>query len=464
MTRLDGILGRILLAAVVLLIPACGGSSPPDVVPSPFAALSFPVAGAVGGWGWYAGSTINDQSGIYGTQGMPAATNSPGARMAPAFGRDRYGGFWLFGGRSYDESGLFGEMNDTWHWNGSAWTWVTGSKTRNPLGVFGTKGVASASNIPGGRDLPAYATDPQGRLWVFGGIGYGATLNGELSDLWMLDEGVWTWIAGPSEPGEALVLGTKGVAAAANTPGGREQALAWIDAAGNFWLFGGYGSGGHRSDLWKFDGTTWTWVAGPAAAEQSGVYGTQGVAAAANAPGGRSVPRGYRDASGNLWLFGGYGRDSAGTLGVLNDLWKFDGTNWTWVKGSSVGAQPGVYGTKGVPAAANTPGARFIHTSAQDSAGNFWVMGGDAATTGYMNDVWKFDGTNWTWVSGSSSGSQTGLYGTKGTPSPANQPGSRGHAAAWFDKDDQLWIFGGEGLDSAGAVLQLLNDLWRYTP
>jgi len=29
------------------------------------------------------------------------------------------------------------------------------------------------------------------------------------------------------------------------------------------------------------------------------------------------------DASGNLWVFGGYGRDAAGTVNLLNDLWPF---------------------------------------------------------------------------------------------------------------------------------------------
>src|SRR5260370_31459256 len=41
-------------------------------------------------------------------------------------------------------------------------------------------------------------------------------------------------------------------------------------------------------------------------------------------------------------------RSGAGTQGDLNDLWKFDGTNWTWVSGSDLINQPGVFGTKGV--------------------------------------------------------------------------------------------------------------------
>jgi hypothetical protein len=31
----------------------------------------------------------------------------------------------------------------------------------------------------------------------------------------------------------------------------------------------------------------------------------------------------WTDSSGNPWLFGGYGYDSHGNLGYLNDLWKY---------------------------------------------------------------------------------------------------------------------------------------------
>ena len=30
------------------------------------------------------------------------------------------------------------------------------------------------------------------------------------------------------------------------------------------------------------------------------------------------------DAAGNLWLFGGQGLCSSGTVGYLNDLWKYE--------------------------------------------------------------------------------------------------------------------------------------------
>ena len=73
----------------------------------------------------------------------------------------------------------------------------------------------------------------------------------------------------------------------------------------------------------------WTWVSGSDTGDQSGTYGTLGVADGANVPGARYGSVSWTDASGNLWLFGGRGYDSSGAVGRLNDLWNFDGTNWT---------------------------------------------------------------------------------------------------------------------------------------
>jgi N-acetylneuraminic acid mutarotase len=136
---------------------------------------------------------------------------------------------------------------------------------------------------------------------------------------------------------------------------------------------------------------------------QSGVYGTLGTAASANVPGSRFSAVTWVDASGNLWLFSGYGYDSNGAFGYLNDLWKFDpklGTNgeWTWMGGSSTvgnnGGQSGVYGTLGTPAAANIPGGREFAVSWTDASGNLWLFGGfgfdSTGTYAWDNDLWKY--------------------------------------------------------------------------
>jgi len=50
------------------------------------------------------------------------------------------------------------------------------------------------------------------------------------------------------------VYGTRGTAAANNTPGARRQPIAWTDASGNFWLFGGNSAGNVAmlNDLWEY--------------------------------------------------------------------------------------------------------------------------------------------------------------------------------------------------------------------
>jgi hypothetical protein len=209
---------------------------------------------------------------------------------------------------------------------------------------------------------------------------------------------------------------------------------------------------------------SWTWVSGSDGTNQYGVYGTKGTPDPANNPGGRYGSVSWTDASGNLWLFGGYGYAASGSVDHLNDLWRWDGTNWTWISGSDGTNQNGIYGKKGTPDPANVPGARNIAVSWTDSSFNFWLFGGygyDASGgQGYPNDLWRWDGSEWTWMSGSDVINQYGVYGTKGTPDQANVPGSRCVAVSWKDSSGSLWLFGGSGFAASGSGY--LNDLWRF--
>jgi N-acetylneuraminic acid mutarotase len=294
--------------------------------------------------------------------------------------------------------------------------------------------------------------------------------SGFLNDLWKFDGTNWTWVSGSSVINQNGVYGVKGTPAPANVPGARSGSVSWIDGKGNLWLFGGTGydvagNSGFLNDLWKFDGTNWTWVSGSNVINQNGVYGVRGTPAAANVPGARAAGVSWIDGYGNLWLFGGGGYDAGGNLGLLNDLWKFDGTDWTWVSGSNIVDQAGVYGVKGTPAPANVPGARGSSVSWIDGYGNLWLFGGNGydagGNSGYLNDLWKFDGTNWTWVSGSNAIDQNGVYGVRGTPASGNVPGARAGSVSWIDGKGNLWLFGGYGYD-AGGNLGPLNDLWEF--
>jgi N-acetylneuraminic acid mutarotase len=487
----------LLIAAGLLVLAGCqnpaGGNDPSDSSGNPSDSSDDPSdsddPAAFGQWTWVSGSSTGSQDGIYGAQGVADSDNVPGARSFAVSWTDDSGNLWLFGGWGYDENGATGELNDLWRFDGTDWTWISGSSTVGQAGTYGSKGVAAAANTPGARSRAVSWTDNSGNLWLFGGFGYdfpGA--EGSFNDLWRFDVTTleWAWISGSSVRNEAGEYGTQGVAAEDNVPSARDGAVSWTDDSGNLWLFGGsfFDVSGLSTvplnDLWRFNINTseWTWVSGSKLEAFTygtpGIYGAKGVASASNVPGSRDGAASWTDASGNLWLFGGWGYADGGTIGELNDLWRFDvtTTEWTWVSGSSTAQQRGTYGTQGVADAGNEPGAREQPVSWTDDNGNLLLFGGGYddgnAVEGYalLNDLWRFNVTTseWTWVSGSSTIEQRGTYGTQGVADAANFPGARGEAVAWSDDTGNVWLFGGYGYHSGGVWPVELNDLWRFEP
>lgn len=355
------------------------------------------------------------------------------------------------------------------------------------------------------------SSQPQGcTLWDYKGV-----VTGNITDI-VIDcaHNDWTWIDGTKTAGVAVPpspqYGTfPGTAPTTipnpftNTPGARYGAAGWTDNAGNLWLFGGDGwelSGGSppdtldapMNDLWvcvmSFDICQWQLVGGydPTKAGSTTVgaeiiadaqhEGQGGVWSSPGTPWSRLGAATWTDNAGNLWMFGG-----SAIPGFLNDLWEFDistftpldptsyTTNtgqWNWFGGASGFDQAGTY-TGGTP----VPGARVNAVSWKDSSGNFWLFGGygyDGATPtptlGFLNDLWEYNTTTHTWVfvSGSKVANQNGVYGTQGTAASTNAPGGRQEAVGWTDANGNLWLFGGEGEDSAGTTNGILNDLWVY--
>ena len=290
-------------------------------------------------WTWVSGNYSRNNNGTYGTKGVTNVANVPGGRYGCATWTDAVGNFWLFGGLGYDNvTGATGFLNDLWRFNisDSTWTWMSGNYSCNNRGTYGTKGVANATNIPGGKYESVYWTDSPGNFWLFGGNGYDniSGSSGKFNDLWRfnISDSTWTWMSGNYSCNNNGTYGMKGVANATNMPGGRIASATWMDLAGNFWLFGGNGydnvtgANGYLNDLWRFNisDSTWTWMSGNYFCNNNGTYGTKGVADAANIPGGRSRCATWTDAAGNFWLFGGYGYEKiSGTSGYLNDLWKY---------------------------------------------------------------------------------------------------------------------------------------------
>jgi len=436
--------------SVLLTVVSCGGGS----------GDSTPLM-----WTWMSGSDTPDQVAVY----SPSVFAIPGGRYGSVSWMDNAGNLWLFGG--YVRHGSLGynyHFNDLWRFDGTYWTWMSGSDGAFASASYGTMGIPHASNVPGPRVNAISWTDSSGNFWLFGGSGVGG---GDFNDLWKFDGTYWTWMSGSNTVQQLGVYGTLGVPDASNMPGGRSYSVSWIDSADNLWLFGGLGPDGtglsiRLNDLWKFDGTDWTWMSGSNAFDQICFYGTKGSPGASNAPGGRVGSVSWIDSADNLWLFGGSGH--AGTTAnrnSLNDLWKFDGTDWTWISGGDTVTNPGIYGTLGVPNASNVPGARTGSVSWIDSADNLWLFGGSgrdgSGLSGRLNDLWRFDGTNWTWMSGSDTVASPGVYGTMGSPAASNVPGARTYSVSWIDSAGNFWLFGGVGYD---GTLTEFNDLWKYVP
>lgn len=346
------------------------------------------------------------------------SATAPVQRWGAVTWTDTSGNLWMFGGQQGTlGAGGTGFMNDLWKFDPSAktWTQVLSSNPNcnigvNNNGVYGTLNTASANNCPGSRWGATGHVDSAGNLWLFGGFGYDGTSSapGLLNDLWeYTTSGQWVWASGSNTINQNGVYGTQGTPSASIVPGGRQAATSWIDSSGNFWLFGGYnlsatGQPNAFNDLWKYSSGQWTWVSGSSAVNQTGVYGSEGVAAAGNVPGSRWGSASWIDATGRLWLFGGQGFDSTAN-GTLGDLWQFSNDQWTWVKGPNSVSQPGTYG----PAPS------------------------------------QFD-----------------------YPHVVNYPGTRAFPGYWVDQNGYLWLFGGEGYDSttSSGGIGLLNDLWRYLP
>lgn len=426
----------------------------------------------LGEWEWVSGDTITDLAPVYGTQLVWAATNMPGNRDSHTGLVDALGRFWLFGGESW--SAPIGYTNDLWQYNPTTnlWRWVSGSNTSNAVGVYGTEGVVAATNVPGARYGQVGIMDHSNNIWIFGGDGNGtSTTVGFLNDLWKWNSASneWTWMSGSNSVNASGVYGTEGVAAATNTPGARVYAATWYDAAGNIWLFGGANGAGYFNDLWKYSPGTgeWTWVSGDNTLDHAGVYGTEGVAAASNLPGARYGMTTAVDASGNFWMFGGFGHATGGATGYLSDLWKYSPSTgeWTWVSGSNTLNNSGVYGTQLFGAAANIPGSRKSGNAYFDGLGNFWLFGGygynGIGTLSCMNDLWGYNPvTNrWAWVTGAETGQVLGTYNTEGVPSTTNTPGSRQFTAGWKDASGNFWVQGGK----IGTANGSYNDLWKFT-
>jgi hypothetical protein len=417
------------------------------------------------------------------------------------------------------------------------WTWIDGTNKAGiavpsapQYGSFPTTAPTTIpnpfTNTPGARYGAVGWTDKSGSLYLFGGVGFELsgktppdTLPVVMNDLWVCDMTFgdfceWELVGGydptavattpPTTVGKQIVTAAQSGSGVAGSPPRRLGAAAWTDKSGNFWLFGGSTGNNFLTDLWEYipntsyttmEGT-WTAKGGSAGLDQPGNYSSGTLL-----PGSRTNAVTWTDGPGNLWLFGGFGYDSVGTLGFLNDLWEYTGGNWVFISGGNTNKanQNGIYGTQGTAASSNMPGGRQEAAGWADANGNLWLFGGEGedsvgTANGILNDLWVYNiaSQQWTWVTGSSTANQTGTYPAQPVTGPVSTttaagtcglavgdpalscqvvsttgalPGSRWGASGWIDANGNLWLLGGWGLDSTGTNGNgALNDLWVYTP
>ncbi|HRG00220.1 MAG TPA: kelch repeat-containing protein [Bacteroidia bacterium] len=348
-------------------------------------------------------------------------------------------------------------------------TWINGSTSVNQAADYGTQGVPSTTNSPGGREAAMTWTDGSGNFWLFGGIDQTSAYKG---DLWRYNPSTneWTWVHGSNSSGAGapqISATAQGVPSISNTPGCRYGSCTWTSLDGNtLYLFGGWGmtgmgAQGLYNNLWSYDiaNNTWTYLKGALGMTQAALYtGASG----SLTPGSKQGAVGWTGPDGKLYLFGGNGYASGATSGLTNDLWKYDPAtnNWIFINGN----------TTINPISGTSPGGMTEAVAFYDGTSNkAYITGGLGrtwnSTAGRLNDVWSFNMTtnSWSYESGNSGNvDDGGIYGAIGVEQAGVFPRSRDRAKGVVLKSGRFAYFGGYGWN--GSSMDQFGDYWEFNP
>lgn len=264
----------------------------------------------------------------------------------------------------------------------------------------------------------ACASDDDGRIYFFGGVGAAGTesILDISDDLWVYDTSIDSWANVPrSDPWPAA-----------------RRCTGFVAGSGSIDLWGGSGvesrdgalSYNFMNDHWQFATSTLTWLL----IEPSRVAPVVG---RSTTPGERYTPILHRTDEG-LFLFGGYTEDSLGKR-KLNDAWIRRGSTWHEIPAAS----PAGY-THG----AGWPGVRYGSQSATDGT-SVYIFGG-FSDDGDHNDLWVHRNGRFEMVHGDST--------SPAVPLPR-------YCAAFDLHDGGLYLFGGRSRRDPKANY---SDLWRF--
>ena len=217
-------------------------------------------------------------------------------------------------------------INNLWmlDFNGCLWEYLMGSNNwiwmkgdTNAIAVYGQKGIASPNNTPGNNNY-AYTRwkDSNGNLFLFYADN---SFNYKHIFKYEINTNAWTWIWGDtilnntvSYYGDTLCdykfeNHKENVVSFSRV----EARACWVDNCDNLWLMGGFGfdhaTDGDFNDLIYFDTHIheWIWTGNDTTHNYNLVYGTMGTSSPLYKPAARSGAIPFKDASSNLWLFGG---------------------------------------------------------------------------------------------------------------------------------------------------------------
>jgi hypothetical protein len=322
---------------------------------------------------------------------------------------------------------------------------VTGGAPRNELWLFNGDWIqlADVNLVPPARSLPVFQTDfANNRILLFGGVDPTTTY----ADLWQYQYGKWQRIItntpGPqicASPNSAFDTGRnklevlcsdsglwefdgtdwKGITGLNKVPPARAfSSLTYDPNIKKTVLFGGFISD-YINQTWTWDGTSWSQIEHdqPPQRAQASMWFDPHL--------NRTV------------LFGGVGRPSSqDRVNRFNDMWQFDGTNWSEIKPAHV--PPPRYGAQ-VAVDPRTGNALLFGGLRADTVQTTGTDGKPTTTQVqvYADDFWQWDGKDWTQVT----------YGR--TPFARENAGM-----AWDPSTQMMVIFAGY------AGQQYFSDLW----
>lgn len=208
-----------------------------------------------------------------------------------------------------------------------------------------------------------------------------------------------------------------------------------------------------------FSQNQWTWMSGYLVSDAVwisprplpsplSVRGTPWVLGSNVKPSVREHPAGGIVNNNDIYVYGGATLEYE----YSSDFWIYDISQQKWAFISDLGWQVMV-DVVGRESTTAHPGGRNRAASAVDKNGNIWFFGGlykdkNTNETYTRSDLWRYNTQTkkFTYFD-EYAGSQS-------------KPSDRYRARAWFDNDNNMWMYGG-AVDTQGGSLSY-NDLWKF--